>query len=178
MVVLAALALLDPDQHARAVDVAHLERHDLGDAQSSAVGRAQRGPVLRTRRRFEQPRHLLDTQHQRQLARLADERETAGEIGPVERHGEEEAQRRDRAVDAWRLEARLRLVHLEAAQVLGCGLVGGATEEGGEGLHIADIVMLRLGGEAAHGHVLDHALAQGGAGRRRRMDGHEALLSS
>src|SRR3712207_5789224 len=46
MAVLAALALLDPDQHARAVDVAHLERHDLGDAQSGAVGGAQRGPVL------------------------------------------------------------------------------------------------------------------------------------
>ena len=137
-----------------------LSDDDLGDAQSGAVGRAQRGPVLRTRRRFEQPRYLLDAQHQRQLARLADERETAGEIGPVQRHGEEEAQRRDRAVDARRLEARLGLVHLEPAQVLGCGLVGGAAEEGGEGLHTADVVVLRLLGEAAHGHVLDHALAQ------------------
>ena len=84
-----------------------LERHDLGDAQSGAVGRAQRGLVLRTRRRLEQSRDLLGTQHQRQFARLADERETAGEIGPVQRHGEEEAQRRDGAVDAWGLAGPL-----------------------------------------------------------------------
>src|SRR3954471_10582872 len=50
--VLAALALLDADQHARAVDVAHLERHDLGDAQSGAIGGAQCGLVLRPRWRF------------------------------------------------------------------------------------------------------------------------------
>jgi hypothetical protein len=101
--VLAALTLLDPDQHARAIDVAHLERYDLGDPQSGAIGCAERGPVLRTWRRFEKPRHLLEAEHQRQLARLADERETAGEIGPVQRHGEEEAQRRDSAVDTRRL---------------------------------------------------------------------------
>src|SRR5215475_5180881 len=35
---LAALALLDPQQHALGVDVAGLERDDLGDAQSGAVG--------------------------------------------------------------------------------------------------------------------------------------------
>ena len=46
----------------------------------------------------EQQRDLLDAQHHRQLARLAHDRETAGEIRPVERHGEEEAQRRDRAL--------------------------------------------------------------------------------
>jgi hypothetical protein len=111
------------------------------------------------------------------VARLADERETAGEIGPVQRHGEE-AQGRDGEVDARRLQARLGLVQLEPAQVLGCGPVGGAAEEGGEGLHTADVVVLRLLGEAAHGHVLDHALAQDGAGRRRRVDGHGRLLSS
>src|SRR5215218_336196 len=101
--VLAALTLFDTDQHARAIDVAHLERDDLGDPQSGAIGRAERGPVLRPRCRFEQPRDLLKAEHQRQLARLADEREAAGEIGAVQRHGEEEAQRRDGAVDARRL---------------------------------------------------------------------------
>ena len=34
----AALATLDPDQHALAVDVGDLERRDLGHAQASAIG--------------------------------------------------------------------------------------------------------------------------------------------
>ena len=38
-----------------------------------AVGGAERGLVLEARRRFEQPRHFLDAQHLRQLARIADD---------------------------------------------------------------------------------------------------------
>ena len=71
--VLAALALLDPDQHALAVDVGDLQRDDLGDAQARAIGDAQRRLVLEARRRLEQARDLLRAQHDRQLARLVDE---------------------------------------------------------------------------------------------------------
>src|SRR5207253_3632349 len=49
MAILAALALLDPQQHALGVDVADLERDDLGDAQSGAVGGSECSPVLRPR---------------------------------------------------------------------------------------------------------------------------------
>jgi hypothetical protein len=41
MTVLAALATLDADQHARRVDIADLERHHLRDAQPRSVGRAE-----------------------------------------------------------------------------------------------------------------------------------------
>src|SRR5215212_10142939 len=34
----ASLALLDPEQHAPGIDVADLERYDLGDAQARAIG--------------------------------------------------------------------------------------------------------------------------------------------
>src|SRR5882672_4646726 len=44
--VLAALALLDPDHHAGAVDVGDLERDHLGSAQARSIGYAQRHPVL------------------------------------------------------------------------------------------------------------------------------------
>jgi hypothetical protein len=44
--VLAALALLDPQQHALGVDVADLERDHLGDAQPGAVRGGERRPVL------------------------------------------------------------------------------------------------------------------------------------
>ena len=81
MAIPAALALLDPEHHARAVDVADLERDHLGDAQPGAIGRGERRLVLRPRRRLEQKRDLLRAQHERQLARLAHDREPAGEIG-------------------------------------------------------------------------------------------------
>ena len=157
-------------------DVGHLERHDLGDPQSRPIGRAEGGLVLRPRRRFEQPRHLLDAQHQRQRARLADNGETAGKIGPVERHGEEEAQCRDRAVDARRPHARLCLMQLETAKIFGRRRVGRAADEGGQRLHAADVVSARILGKAAHGHVFDHTLAQ--RRRMREIGGHRMLLSS
>ena len=68
--IFAALAALDPQQHALAVDVADLERDDLGDAQPGAVGGGERRLVLRPRRRLEQKRDLLGAQHGRQPARL------------------------------------------------------------------------------------------------------------
>jgi hypothetical protein len=39
----AALAALDADQHALAVDVGHLERCHFGDAQAGIVGDGERG---------------------------------------------------------------------------------------------------------------------------------------
>ena len=152
--VLAALALLDPQQHALGVDIADLERDNFGDAQPGAVGGGERRLVLRPRCRLQQQRHLLDAEHRRQPARVRHDGEPAGQIRPVERHGEEEAQRRDRAVDARRLHAALRLVQLEAAQIFRRRRVGRAADEGRECPHVADIVAARLLVEAAHASCL------------------------
>jgi len=65
--------------------------------------------VLQSRRRLEQKRDLLDAEHARQSARPAQDRKPPGEVRPPERHGEEEAEGRDRAVDARRLHAGLCL---------------------------------------------------------------------
>jgi hypothetical protein len=170
----AALALLDPQHHARAVDVADLECDHLGDAQPGAIGRGERRLVLRPRRRLEQKGDLLRAQHERQLARLAHDREPAGAIRPVERHAEQEAQGRDRAVDARRADTGLGLVQLEAAHLLGRRRVGRAADEGRERPDMPDVVVARLRADAAHGHVLDHALTQRADGRMRRMGGHRA----
>src|SRR3954453_23903177 len=59
--VLAPLALLDPDQHAGAVDVCDFEVGDLGDAQAAAVGDAEGCTVLQAWRVSEQERDLLGT---------------------------------------------------------------------------------------------------------------------
>src|SRR3712207_9568548 len=48
--VFASLALLDPDQHAGAVDIGDLQVGDLRDAPAAAVGDAERGAVLQARR--------------------------------------------------------------------------------------------------------------------------------
>jgi hypothetical protein len=72
--------------------------------------------VSRSRGRLEQQHDLLDAQHRRQPARLAHHRESAGKLRPIERHGEE-AQGRDRRVDARRLHAARPLVQLEAAYI-------------------------------------------------------------
>jgi len=133
--------------------------------------------VLRPRRRLQQERHLLNAQHARQPARLAHNREPAGKIRPVERHAEEEAQGRNRAVDARRLHAALRLVQLEAAQILSRRGVGRAADEGCKRPHVPNVVVARLLAEAAHAHVLDHARTQRADGPVRRMRDDRGLLS-
>src|ERR1700719_5278473 len=52
--VLAAFAVLHPDQHALTVDIGDLEGDYFGRAQAGAVGHAQRRLVLESRRRIEQ----------------------------------------------------------------------------------------------------------------------------
>src|SRR5260370_42671844 len=59
--VLAALALLDADDHALAVDVRDLERDHFSRAQASAIGHAQGCLGSEPRRSIERPRHFLRT---------------------------------------------------------------------------------------------------------------------
>src|SRR5882672_9062327 len=92
-------------------------------------------------------------------------------------YGEEETQGRDRTVDAWWLHAGLRLVQLEAAQILRRRRVGRPADEGCERPHVANVVIARLLSEAAYPHVLDHARPQRADRPVRRMGGHRELLS-
>src|ERR1700704_4393021 len=57
--VFTALALLDANEHAFAVDVADLERDHLGGAQPRPVGHTQRRLIFEPWRRIQQPRYLL-----------------------------------------------------------------------------------------------------------------------
>jgi hypothetical protein len=164
--------LPDPQQHALGVDVADLECDDLGDAQPGAVGGGECRLVLRPRRRMEQQRDFLDAQHGRQPARFAHDGEPPRKVRPVERHGEEEAQRRDRTVDAWRPHASLRLVQLETAQILRRRCVGRPANEGRERAHVANVVVARLFAEATHAHVIDHARTQRTDRPVGRVGGH------
>jgi hypothetical protein len=133
-------------------------------------------PCTSARGRLEQQRDLLDAQYGRQSARFAHYREPPRKVRPVERHGEE-AQRRDRTVDAWRPHPSLRLVQLETVQILRRRCVGRPANKGRERAHVANVVVARLLAEAAHAHVLDHARPQRGDGPVGGMGGHRGILS-
>src|SRR5262249_43996082 len=96
----------------------------------------------------------------RLLARPPHEGEVRGHLGAVERHGEKEAQRRNRAVDARRTYASPGLMQLKTAKILSDGLIRRTSQKRCESPDLPDIVVARLLDEVAHRHVFDHALAQ------------------
>ena len=164
--VLAALALLHAQGHALTVDVADLERDHLADAQARAVGHRHGGLVLEVGCSGDQAADFLGAQDHGQLARHGHVRHLEHELRPAQRDVEEELQPGDGGVDGDRAGAGVHQVQLEATQVLGGGGVRRAAEEGGELAHGADVALLRVLGELAHAHVVEHALAQRRDGRR------------
>ena len=139
VVVSAAFALLDLEQPAPE-SIPDLERDHLGDAQPGAVGRAQRRLLLRARRRLQQQRDLLDAQHRRQPARLADHCEPLGKVRPVSVTVKKSAGR-DRAVAPRRRHAGLPLVQLEVVQILRRRRIGRPADEGRECPHAPNLVV-------------------------------------
>jgi len=156
------------DQHALAVDVAYPERRHLGDPQPRAIGDAKGRPVLEAGGGTQQTRHLLGAEHHRQLARIRNADELAGEFRPVEGGGEEEAKCCHGAVHRRRVHAPLGLMHLEPADILGRRRIRRPAQECSEAGDDANVVAAGLLGKPAHRHVLDQALTQAAAGRRRR----------
>ena len=175
--VLAALALLDTKEHARGIDVIDLEERDLGHAQTRAIGNAERGLVLQARCSFEQLRRFLHTEHIRQLAVIAGDHEGARQIPALQCHQKQEPQRRDSAVDGRRSDALLMLIQLEAADIVRRRGVGRAAEERGEAPDVTNVVLLRVGAEATHEHVVQHALAKRRDGCIGRWGSHGEFLS-
>ena len=152
--------MLDPQHHALAVDVGHLQVRDLGHAQTRAVSDAERGLVLEAGRGFEETRHLLLAQHDLRLARLVHGRQGTNEVGPFERHGEEKPQRGDGGVDGSWADLLLRHMQLKTAKVIARGRVRRLAEEGREGSDVPDVGLLHLLAITARSHVVDHALTQ------------------
>src|SRR6202035_3497385 len=96
--VFVALALLDPDHHALAVDVGYLQRDHLGHAQSGPIGDTQCRLVFEPRRRIEKTRDFLRAQDHRQLARLMNKLGVIQDVGAPKRDPEKEPQCRDALV--------------------------------------------------------------------------------
>jgi hypothetical protein len=175
---LAPLAALDAQQHALGIDIADLERDHFRDAQAGAVGGGERRLVLRRCCRAQQQRHLFDAEYRRYPPRIWHDCEPARQVRPVQRHHEEEAQGRDRAVDARRLHAGLRLVQLEETQVFRRRRVGRPADKGRKCPDVSHIVAARVLVEAAHRHILDHARPQWADRPTRNIGGHGTPLPS
>jgi hypothetical protein len=86
-------------------------------------------------------------------------------LWPVERHSEEEPQRRHGRVDGRWPHAGLGQMQLEQAQLFRRRDIGGAIEKDREPLDGTDVLALRIGREPAHAHVFEHALTQRADGR-------------
>src|SRR5271156_5886070 len=113
-----------------------------GDAQARAVGDAERGPVLQAGRGSEQSDDLILVQHDRRFARFVHARQMANEVGPLQRHVEEEPQRRYGGVDGRNADPLLCHMHLEAANVLARRAIRRAPEEGCEPSHMTNVILL------------------------------------
>ncbi len=155
-----ALATLDAQQHALAVDVGDLQRRHLRDAQARAIGDRERCLVLEAGGGVEETGNLVSAQDHRQFARVCQPDELARQVRAVDRVGEEEAQRRHNAVHGRHGNAVILLPDLEPAQVIRCRRVRRSAKEACEPPDIADVVALRLLAEPAHGHVVNQPLAQ------------------
>ena len=94
-------------------------------------------------------------------------------VGPAERHGEKEPQRRDGGVDNRRARAVLGQVQLETTEILIGRRVRRSAEELCQFHNRADVVVLGLRREMADAHVLDHAPTKWGDA----FLGHAILLS-
>jgi len=114
----AAFAALDPEQHAFAVDVGHLECRNLRHSQASAIGDRQGRLMLQAGGCVEQAHDLVSAQHHGQVAWMCHTDQPAGQVRPVDGVREEEPQRRHNAVHGRRRHARIALFDLKSAHVI------------------------------------------------------------
>ncbi len=96
--VLAALAVLDTDHSAFAVDVADLQSDRLRRTKSCGIGRGQRRSRLPARHRFQKAYDFVGAQNRRQRAGRARIDDPLRDLGMAERHALEEPQRAYRLV--------------------------------------------------------------------------------
>ena len=158
--VAAALALVDADQHAAAVDVGEFQAHHFRHAEPGGIGGHQRSAMLQARRRREKPDHLLGAQDHRQLPALARVGNALDHYGATERNAVEEAQRANGDIETGPRDAARREMDLVGADFREPQPVGRPVEMAGEfgnGVHVTTLCHRR---EVADLHVLDHAAAQ------------------
>ena len=160
--VLAALALLDADHHAPAVDVGRPQADCLGDAQSGRAAGGQDDTGAEDGDRNEKGDDLLGAGHHGQLGGLLRRGQDLGDVSVLlERDAVQEAQRGggrgDRAASETPLGGEMDLV---LADLLGSEQLGGLAEVASEHRDLVDVGVLRAGGQVADLHVFRRAAAK------------------
>ena len=172
--VLGALALLDADDHARAVDGGRAQADGFGDAQAGRVAGGQDGAMGAVLDAGEEAPDFLGTGDDRQLLRLLGGGDGLLDV-PVLFQGDaiEEAQGGSRAGDrAWGELPPGREEHLVGPDLLRAQLLGRAAEMAGEPGHLADVGRLGVRRQVPDLHIIRHAAAKGCHGEsplRNRM---------
>ena len=95
LAIAAALALLDAEHHALAIDVADFELARFAAAQAGAVERQQQRAVIEILRARDQALDLVGTEHDRQAEPLLRIRQVLAHVAPLQDIPAEEPQRAD-----------------------------------------------------------------------------------
>ena len=159
--VLAALPLIDAQTHPLRIDIPDLQAAELARPKPSGIGRDQQGPVLAVGGDDEQPHQLVVVEEFGQDRRRLGARQVEMRFGQAERDAVEEADAVAGAVAALPgqpplvvQEDEVVLDFLRRDPVRAAGVMKG---EAGDGVEVG---LLGVVGEAANGHVVDHALTK------------------
>src|SRR5215210_2966522 len=115
----AAFAVLDVDQHPRAVDRGDLQARNLADPQTRRISRRQRNTVAQARNRFQKTGDLLGIEHRRKLLGLPAADDPLNGFSLPQRHAVEEAQGARDLVDV-----RPRALLGDEVELVGAHLLG------------------------------------------------------
>lgn len=109
----------DPNDHAFAVDVAHLEGDHLGQPQTRRIGRGQRHAGLEPGNGFKEAHHFFAAEHHRQPPRRAGIGDHSYDLAAPERDLIKETQRAHDLVQARPGNALRRQVNLIRTHLFG-----------------------------------------------------------
>src|ERR1700730_5148166 len=158
--VLAALRLHDADDHLLAVDVTRPQPHHLAGPQPATIGQRKHRSRLQARRHGQDTLDLLRAQHRRQPLGLLDVPNLGRQIVATERDAEQEPHPGHDPIAVANARPALDQVQLKSAHHVGRCRIGRAFKPGSETLATVNVAALRVRGELARSHVLDHALTQ------------------
>src|SRR4051794_22147117 len=167
----AAFAVLDVDQHPRAVDRGDLQARNLADPQTRRIGRRQRDTVAQARNRVQKADELLGIEHRRKLLGLPAADDPRDGFLLPKRDAVEEAQGARDLVDVRPRALLGNQMELVGADLLRAELSRRHAEMTAELRNGVEIELLRRRREIADRHVLDHPPT------KRAHRGHLGLLS-
>jgi hypothetical protein len=157
--VFTALAMLDAQEHALAVDIGDFEGDGFGDAESSSLAGQQHGAVLNAGDMVQKALDFVGGEDHGEFFFQADAREIVALPRQLQGDQVKELDGGDEGVDGLRRElALLGEIELVLADGFEVQFGGVAMEVLGEFGDIMDIAALGSGGEVADAHVVDHGL--------------------